>query len=462
MIEHYKSKGFYIDECRLEGATKSANCFPAQHNTIQLSRNRWFVIFNTRGFRGNDDHRSVVYQIRADAPDGRVLTEGYLDEQTMEWDPLGDGRKFVKLCTHLVAFGVPVGALIGGRRVPHEGCFVAVWTRFPRIYDPARDYLLHDAEGDVPREGYRCPWVQFRLGESGDDIEIVQTICNLQEKGFAGSSILCRHEHLDVFNSGYVNPVPYNCDYTEWAFLVHWNRGAIESEGVCTAIRLKWNPQTLLYEWTDTGPILDGPGDMGIFEGGIAPFRGDWLVSARIVPRKYMGNVWFRTDDLFGPAPEPFYSPEIRSDCPRTTFLFPDDVIRVFTTDQVASPYGDNVGLPDVDGKRDVRVPLHAMDIDSDNQYRVVRTDVVFDTLKEGIPIRMESGPCANFCQLVPHIGGSNGYISYSIRPKALKHPKAYFGRFKGQVNAEEMQVSGVYYSEVSYDRDYPPTWQFG
>ena len=137
-------------------------------------------------------------------------------------------------------------------------------------------------------------------------------------------------------------------------------------------------------------------------------------------------------------------------------------MIRVFTTDQVASPYGDNVGLPGVDGKRDVRVPLHAMDIDTDNQYRVVRTDVVFDTLKDGIPIRMESGPCANFCQLVPHNGGSIGYISYSIRPKALKHPKAYYGRFKGQVNAEEMQVSGVYYSEVSYDRDYPPTWQFG
>jgi hypothetical protein len=303
--------------------------------------------------------------------------------------------------------------------------------------------------------------VQFRLDASGNDIEIVQPVRNLQESGYEGSKSLCRHEHLTVMNSGYVNPLPHNRDCSEWVFLVHWNRGAIETSGVCTAVRFAWNSRTRLYAWTETGPILDGPGDMGIFEGGIARYHDDWLVSARIVPRKYMGNVWFRTHDLFGPAPAPIHAGDVHSDCPRTTYTFPDGVVRVFTTDQVASPYADSIGLPDLAAKRDVRVPLHALEIDPDDGFRVVRTEVVYDPIKEGLPIRMESGPCAHFCYMVPHAGGSTGYLSYSVRPKALKHARAYFGKFKGQVNEAEKGVSGVYYSKVHYDRDYLPAWSF-
>jgi hypothetical protein len=51
--------------------------------------------------------------------------------------------------------------------------------------------------------------------------------------------------------------------------------------------------------------------------------------------------------------------------------------------------------------------------------------------------------------------------VSYSVRPKALQHPRAYFGKFKGQANAEEMRVSGVYFSRVHYDQEYPPMWRF-
>lgn len=454
MITEYRDQGYYIDECRLPEETKKDHCFPAQHNTIQLSADRWLVIYNTRGFRGNDDHRSVVYQVRADAADGPVLSEGYLDRQVMDWDPLGDGSTYVKLCTHLVAFGVPSGACIDGHPVPHGGSFAAIWTRFPRVYDVARDYLLHDAEGEVPHEAYRCVWVQFRLNATTDDIEITQPVQTLQESRYAGSTILCRHEKLNVLNAGYVNPVPYNRDCTEWAFLVHWNRGAIESAGLCTAIRLSWNPRSARYEWSETGPLLDGPGAMGIFEGGIAPYRDEWLISARVVPRTYSGNVWFRTPDLFGDPPEPVYSEEIRSTCPRTTYCFPDGIVRVFTTDQLLSPYAK-------EATGDVRMPLHALEVDPDDDFRVVRAETVFDSHVAGLPIRPESGPCAHFCYMVPHAGGAQGYLTYSVRPKALKHPWSFTGVYKGLVNAEEMQVSGVYYSRIHYAHEHPPAWTF-
>ena len=52
MINGVESKGFYIENCGLPGEGKSDERVPAQHNTIQLSRNRWFVVYETRGFRG--------------------------------------------------------------------------------------------------------------------------------------------------------------------------------------------------------------------------------------------------------------------------------------------------------------------------------------------------------------------------------------------------------------------------
>jgi len=456
MIKNISSQGFYIESCSLAGETRQDDCIPAQHCTIQLRKDRWFVSYNTRGFRGNDDHRSVVYQVRANNSDGEVLSEGYLDPQTMDWDPLGDGSKYVKLCTHLTAFGVPEGARINGKRVDHEGCFAALWTRFPRVYDAERDYLLHDAEAEIPDDGFRCVWVQFRLNETGNDIEIVQTLRNLQEKGYEGSPILCRHEHLRIMNSGYVNPVPHNRDASDWVFLMHWNRGNIDHEGVCTAIRFHWNPQTRLYEWDKTGPLLDAPGDNGIFEGGIAPWKDEWLIAARMVPRHSSGNVWFRTDDLFGPTPDPVLSKEIRSSGPRTVYCFPDGKVRVFATDSEASPYAAEDGP-------DVRMPLHMLEINPDENFKVERIQVLFDSVREGLPIRLKDGrPCAHFCQVIPHQGGDRGYVSFSVRPKALrKHPVSFTGEYKGLVNDEEVRVSGVYYCELTYDRSYPATWSF-
>ena len=95
MITGIRSKGFYIDTCKIEGETKRDEKVPAQHNTIQLSRDRWFVIYETRGFRGVDDNQSTIYQVRRDAPDGPVLSEGRLDKSIDDWDPRGDGGRYV-------------------------------------------------------------------------------------------------------------------------------------------------------------------------------------------------------------------------------------------------------------------------------------------------------------------------------------------------------------------------------
>src|SRR2546427_6676504 len=52
---------------------RSANC-------IQVRRDRWLVVYSTHGYRGVDDERSIIYQLRADAPDGKVRSEEHTSE----------------------------------------------------------------------------------------------------------------------------------------------------------------------------------------------------------------------------------------------------------------------------------------------------------------------------------------------------------------------------------------------
>jgi len=455
MSVQFESMGYYIEGCGLSGEKKEDDVFPAQHNTIQVARDRWFVIYETRGFRGNDDNRSVVYQVRAGNPRGAVLSEGYLDQATQDWDPLGDGRRFVKLCNHSVAFGVPEGAIgPGGSSLPHAGVFAAAWRRNPRILDKERNYLVSEREIPLPSEAYRCHWCQFRLNATRDNIEIIKPVAPLLERGAGTPKVPSRHEQLTTMNQGYVVPVPYNREATEWVFLLHWSQGANEDTGVCTAIKFQWNAERGFYEWVETGPILDGPGEMGLFEGAIAPYGSDWLIGARITPRKHLGMVWFRTHDLFCETHDPVYSPEIRSHAPRTFYCCPDGVIRVFTTDQENSPYRVSTGW-------DPRMPLEAFEVDPDHGFKITGRSVVYDGIKNGeLPIRPEAGPTAHFCRLIAHAGGDEGLLTYSVRPKALLHPKPG-PHFKGRVLPEEMDCAGVYCTRIRWQEEYPPLWSF-
>ncbi|RKX33004.1 MAG: hypothetical protein DRP71_11220 [Verrucomicrobia bacterium] len=444
MIRKIESKGFYIDECRLPGESKADDRVPAQHNTIQLSRDRWFVVYETRGFRGVDDNCSVVYQIRRDTPDGVVLTEGYLDPSIDDWDPVGNGGRFVRQGNHSIAFGVPKGALFEGHRVPHENVFVVAWGNHARALDPESGYLWARSEMGVPPGTSRCTWAQFRLNDEEDDIELLQQKTALRQKGYEEGEALCSHEELRSMNHSFVAPVPYNEDGSEWAHMQHW-------EGVCLPVRYRWNPETGLYEWVESGPQLKGPSGARIGEGSIVPYRGEWLAAARMGGKDF-GIVWFRCSDLFGSEPTPIFSDAVGSNCPRTVYGFPDGVVRLFTTDQRNSPYQDIYQR---------RIPLNLLDIDPDHGFAVTRSHIVFDSIKEGLPIPKKHAPTMHFGRLLPHGGGSTGLASFFVRTRAIL-PRAYtMGNYKGIATRPEIEASGVYYCELTYDQELPPTWTF-
>src|SRR5205823_3900318 len=132
-------------------------------------------------------------------PDGRVLKEGYLSRGQADWQPpgfdpklLGPGQKLYKQHGHMVAFGVPQGALINGQRAPHAGLFVAKWRVLGRILDTQTNFLTHSTSGpERDQRGQGVEWVQFRLHESQDDIDIVQSVQRLRQRGYESGKTFC-------------------------------------------------------------------------------------------------------------------------------------------------------------------------------------------------------------------------------------------------------------------------------
>src|SRR5207244_13056432 len=88
-VEWIKNQGEFIRECTLPGETRRDDVVPRHANAIQLSSARWLVIYSTHGYRGVDDERSIVYQVRRDAPDGAVLKEGFVARGQANWLPAG-------------------------------------------------------------------------------------------------------------------------------------------------------------------------------------------------------------------------------------------------------------------------------------------------------------------------------------------------------------------------------------
>src|SRR5205809_523704 len=72
-IESIQQQGMLVRECSLQGETRKDGVVPRHANGIQLSRARWLIVYSTHAYRGVDDERSIVYQVRRDAPDGAVL-----------------------------------------------------------------------------------------------------------------------------------------------------------------------------------------------------------------------------------------------------------------------------------------------------------------------------------------------------------------------------------------------------
>jgi len=288
MIEAIEPRGILIREATVPGETRAEDVFPAHPNGIPVSRDRWLLVYATRTFRGVDDDLSILYQLRAGAPDGRLLHEGMLARSVNDWDALGDGGRYVKQHGHPVAFGVPRGTRIGGRPAPSANLFVVKWRRCARAIDPATGLMIHGSKHpELHLRTQAVEWMQLRLNEAGDDVEVVQPPALLVQQGYEAGPGFCARVPspppvrglgpVRWMNQSFTQAVPFNDDATEWADCNHFDGGRI------AALKYRYDAGQGRYAWVETGPVFQDAGN-SLSEASLARYGDDWIVCARSSP----------------------------------------------------------------------------------------------------------------------------------------------------------------------------------
>ncbi len=432
-------KGVFIDDTTIPGEQKEDWVQPSHPYCWQMSRNRWMWVFQTRAFEGIDTERSILYQIRRGAPDGPVVREKILIPFRDDWDPFEDGSKYWKIHGHPKVFGVPKGAIgADDRVVPHHNHFVAAWYRRARA---VVDGKVLDPHADKELEGtLQLEWVQFRLNDAGDDIELLTKPTMLRQKGFESGEAICSlSERRPRMNHWAHPPEPLDTTYTRWLDTPHFNNNGI------AAIEYRFNPKTGLYEWSKTGKLVRSESGKGrFFEASINRVGDEWILCVRNrghVLDGYRGSctAWFRTKDPFAGFGEPHYAPTPSSYCPRTSWLMPDGKLRIFSGDFAASPH------------RQKRDPLFCWDVNPQN-FSVSNVRTILDGRQT---LGMEL-PMIGFAKLSPV---HNNRQILTFRVTTLNH------RFATErwpaVTAHDLAQSGAHYCVIRYARTVPDSWRF-
>jgi len=255
------------------------------------------------------------------------------------------------------------------------------------------------------------------------------------QKGYETGKAFCSTQPLTPMNQTFVQAVPFNDDCTEWADVNHFLRGRI------AALKYRYNSKSRLYEWVETGPLLEDTGHI-LTEASLVRAKDSWIIAAR---QGGSGPIaWIHTDDPFKNMPKPTYPSEPLSNAPIAVYMCPDGVIRLFTGDPNISPY------------RNGRDPLYCWDIDPDNGFVATNRRVVFDSVKSGL-LRAESVPRIDMCKLISHGGGRIQSLIHRVRVKAVNHPYAGLP----PITSEDKARCALYYAHVVYTEPYPDTWQF-
>lgn len=437
-IESIERMGQLVRECSLPGETRKDDIVPRHANAIQLSKNRWLLMYSTHGYRGVDDEHSIIYQIRKDAPDGPMLKEGFVARGQTDWKPAGvspakEGTVYYKQHGHMVAFGVPRGAVIDGKQAPNANIFAMCWRVTGRVLELKTGFMPFEKS---PRVGQGVEWMQFRLNQAEDDIEIAQPVGALRQVGYETGSAVCSQPIKDL-NESFCQPVPANDRFSEWAICDHTSGNA------AIVVKFKFNEKRGVYEWTETGPIIAGDKKHSISEPSLVRRRPeDWVICLR--GRGEIG--WSRSKNPISGWSPVQYTKEPPGFSPMTFYLCPDGVTRLFTNDSRVSKV------------RHIRDPLFVWDIDVDHDFASSNRQEIFSVAATGVPIRPESHAKIDFPELFPPAGRVQ-IIAHGVNMRAMNHPTEGWPDIPIQ-NAAEKDAAGLYYSRITY-KSVNTTWTF-
>ncbi len=438
--------GVLIRECSLPGETRADGVVPRHANCLQLSRDRWLIIYSTHGYRGVDDERSIVYQIRADQPDGRLLKEGFFSRAMAGWKPEGvdlsglePNQMLFKQHGHMVAFGVPAGAKLDGKPISHAGLFVAKWRTLGRVLDREKNFLLHSkAPGTPGRATQAVEWIQFRFDPGADDLKIVQPVTKLRQVGFQLGTQFCRHASALWMNQSFTPPIAISPDGSQWADCNHFDGGRL------AVLQYEFDQRRGLFQWNGTGPLISAPNQQ-LMEASLAQQGDQFIIATRLAEKSGVG--WIQLGHRFGDPRRVNVVDIPHCNAPLTAFTCADGVLRLFSGDGVVSPH------------KNARDPLYCWDIDPAARFSATNPRVIFDSVQAGLPIRPEVKPKIDFCELFPPHGREQ-LVAFGVSTRAYHFP--YENRTDiPAVNENEIGTAGIYYARMKYESAPPPRWTF-
>ncbi len=451
-IESIEHKGMLVYECSIPGETRKDDVFPAHPNGIQVSKYRWLLIYATRSFRGNDDDKSIIYQLRENAPDGRLIKEGMLAQSITNWEVPGYESNLPIKREHRtpIAYGVPKGARIKGKPAPNANVFVIKWSTVGRTFDPEKNYVEGTSpDPELVRRTKYPEWVQVKLNDAEDDLEFLQEAEEMRQKGYQTGAAICDREDGGQACVCKKQAMPYNSDCTAWVDCIGFggNRFA--------AMKNVFNPESGLYEWVETGPYLFDSEEKRVNETHIARSGSGWVTASRTdycVNHVWYGRgiAWKYMEDPFaepGPTVYPV-EPGVRS--PVSLYNGPDGVVRYFAGEGSVTPY------------KNERDPLYCWNIDPSNGFACSHRRIIYDTVEAGLPIRREAMPKVDMCKLLPHSGGNVQYLLHRVSVSSMFHEHIHGKPLPWvfpPVNEDEKNCSGIYYAKITYKESYPAPW---
>lgn len=448
MIESIEPCGLFVKDLDIDGERRSDGTIAAHPNGIQLSQNRFLLLISTLGLRGVDDTRSICYQLREGNYNGPVIREGTFAQSIDDWEPLGNGKKYVRQFGHPVAFGVPKGALVNGAPAVNANCFVLKYRICARVRHPDGYLIWNQHPEELTEATQGVHWLQFRLSDDESNIEITSPARPIRQLGFEDGSQFCRHAQCQFVNQSYVQPIPYSDNFQEWAGVCHFNfQDMRHTAGSLQAVlKYKFNPASRLYEWIETSPLLRSEGHE-MFEGGLVRHDERWIVFGRPIGGGSVG--WLAIDDPFNDDLDQNWqfpaSPQVNA--PVTVYTCADGVLRLLCGAAGESEYGRN------------RLPLFCWDIDPKNDFAASNRRVVFDPLKNHVPITLENGPQVDFAKILPHAGGNTQWLLHRVRSNGLFCNDPDYGI--RHILPEEFAATGIYAAKLHYTSPAKPLWEF-
>lgn len=442
-IERYRSM---VLDAPIAGVSKADGVIPAHPGggAMQLSADRWILFYAGLDPRGWDANHSIVYQLRQGRPTGPVLAWGVIDRSVEDWDPLQRGDRYFKSCGMPISFGVPKGATHNGRLMPNANVFVVKWYRVAQALrggtiiqpnDGSHSTWPNDQrwpEGyDVQNHTFRLEWVQFRLNDREDDIELLTQPALLCERGYSHHEQCCSLGPSYKINHGMKPPVPTDSAAREWidvnTFTPYVGRHA--GRLCLAAVKYAFNSATGLYDWAQTGALTTLP-DRSCGECSVNRLGDTWIIAARSFGPNG-DTCWFRTRDPMRALGQPTVTPFPQG--PRTVFRCGDGKLRLF---------GSTVN----------RSPLFCWEVDPWD-YSLKHKRLILDARAEKMPFYM---PFIDMPKLSPPDRHGRQLLLYRVitRRQTACHYDAH-----SEVTAAEHEQAGIYASELAYEDPVAPAW---